>query len=94
MTVTIVCLTIICGIVILLLGITIYNQMLLVNQINKRLLLMAKESIEKERMTMEEYQATLDSFEAEGSTQITSIVEPAENSAMFDPHTYTEDHEL
>ena len=94
MTVTIVCLTIICGIVILLLGITIYNQMLLVNQINKRLLLMAKESIEKERMTMEEYQSTLDSFEAEGSAPITSFVEPAESSAMFDPHTYTEDHEL
>jgi type II secretory pathway pseudopilin PulG len=37
-----------------LLAIIIYNQMLLLNEVNKRLLLLAAESIEKERITMAE----------------------------------------
>jgi hypothetical protein len=35
----------------------IYNQMLMVNEINKRLLLIAKESQEKERLTMAELES-------------------------------------
>ena len=47
----------------IILAIVIYNQMLLLNQVNKRLLLMTKESIEKERITMDELQERLDEFE-------------------------------
>jgi hypothetical protein len=37
--------------------VVIYNQMLMVNEINKRLLLIAKESQEKERLTMAELES-------------------------------------
>jgi hypothetical protein len=36
-----------------------YNQMLMVNEVNKRLLLLAQESIERERVTKEEQQDAL-----------------------------------
>lgn len=94
MTATVICLAIICSIVILVLGITIYNQMLLLNQVNKRLLLMAKESIEKERLTMEEYQATIDSFESDNATATPVTFTPEDSSTVFDPHAYTEEHDL
>ena len=94
MTATVICLAIICSIVILVLGITIYNQMLLLNQVNKRLLLMAKESIEKERLTMEEYQATIDSFESEGTAQAPVTFTSEDSTPVFDPHAYTEEHDL
>jgi hypothetical protein len=94
MTATVICLAIICSIVILVLGITIYNQMLLLNQVNKRLLLMAKESIEKERLTMEEYQATIDSFESDNATTTPVTFTPEDSSTAFDPHAYTEEHDL
>jgi len=42
---------------IIVLAIVIYNQMLMVNEINKRLLLLAKESQEKERLTMAELES-------------------------------------
>lgn len=45
----------ICGFIVL--AIVIYNQMLMVNEINKRLLLLAKESQEKERLTMAELES-------------------------------------
>ena len=94
MTATVICLAIICSIVILVLGITIYNQMLLLNQVNKRLLLMAKESIEKERLTMEEYQATIDSFESESTTTAPVTFTQEDSTTAFDPHAYTEEHDL
>ena len=75
----------------IILAIVIYNQMLLLNQVNKRLLLMAKESIEKERMTMDELQERLDEFESEYPIQPkkTTIVDDlGEDDEPFDPHTF------
>lgn len=63
MDVGFICLTIIIVAIIIMLAILIYNQMLLLNEVNKRLLLMAKESIDKERMTQEELQEALVNLE-------------------------------
>lgn len=74
-----------------IMAVVIYNQMLLLNQVNKRLLLMAKESIEKERMTMEELQERLDEFESEYPIQPkkTTVVDNlGEDDEPFDPHTF------
>lgn len=75
----------------IILAVVIYNQMLLLNQVNKRLLLMTKESIEKERMTMDELQERLDEFESEYPIQQkkTTIVDDlGEDDEPFDPHTF------
>lgn len=74
-----------------IMAVVIYNQMLLLNQVNKRLLLMTKESIEKERMTMDELQTRLDEFEAEYPIQPkkTTVVDNlGEDEEPFDPHTF------
>lgn len=75
----------------IILAVVIYNQMLLLNQVNKRLLLMTKESIEKERMTMDELQDRLDEFESEYPIQpkkTTVIDDLGEDDEPFDPHTF------
>ena len=72
----------------IILAIVIYNQMLLLNQVNKRLLLMTKESIEKERMTMDELQDRLDEFESEYPIQqkkTTVVDDLGEDDEPFDP---------
>lgn len=74
-----------------IMAVVIYNQMLLLNQVNKRLLLMTKESIEKERYTMEELQARLDEFETEYPIQPkkTTVVDNlGEDDEPFDPHNF------
>lgn len=74
-----------------ILAVVIYNQMLLLNQVNKRLLLMTKESIEKERLTMDELQVRLDEFEREHPTnpgQTTILDDLGEDDEPFDPHTF------
>jgi hypothetical protein len=75
----------------IILAVIIYNQMLLLNQVNKRLLLMTKESIENERMTMDELQTRLDEFESEYPVQHkqTTVVDHlGEDEEPFDPHTF------
>ena len=75
----------------IVMAVVIYNQMLLLNQVNKRLLLMTKESIEKERLTMEELQNRLDEFESEFPSQPkqTTVVDHlGEDEEPFDPHTF------
>ena len=75
----------------IILAVVIYNQMLLLNQVNKRLLLMTKESIEKERLTRDEVQQRLDEFESEFPIQPkkTTVVDNlGEDDEPFDPHTF------
>lgn len=75
----------------IIMAVVIYNQMLLLNQVNKRLLLMTKESIEKERMTMDELQERLDEFEAEypiKPKKTTVVDDLGEDEEPFDPHTF------
>jgi hypothetical protein len=75
----------------IIMAVVIYNQMLLLNQVNKRLLLMTKESIENERMTMEELQTRLDEFESEYPIQpkkTTVVDDLGEDDEVFDPHNF------
>lgn len=74
--------------IVIILAIVIYQQMLLLNEVNKRLLLMTKESIEKERCTMEELQNHLNTqMEAANSSKQEYTEEKDE---PFDPHGYEE----
>jgi len=80
-------------IIVIVLAVTIYHQMLLINEVNKRLLLMTKESIEKERLTMEELQDMIHANMDQGSA--TFVAKEGEElgalgDAPFDPHEYEE----
>lgn len=80
-------------IIVIILAVTIYHQMLLINEVNKRLLLMTKESIEKERLTMEELQDMIHANMDQGSA--TLVAKEGEElgalgDAPFDPHEYEE----
>jgi hypothetical protein len=70
---------------IIVLSIVIYNQMLMVNEINKRLLLIAKESQEKERLTM----AELESWIRDSGNADAPIQKPtSEKEEEFDPFSF------
>ncbi len=58
--------------IVIVLTILVYNQMLLLNEVNKRLLLLAKESVDKERMTQEELQEALVTIEQMSNNEIES----------------------
>lgn len=74
---------------VIVLSILIYNQMLMVNEINKRLLLLAKESQEKERLTMAELESWIRTVgDADAPTTPQKPVETEEN---FDPFNYEEE---
>ena len=91
MTAVLICAIVAIVLILVIMAVIIYNQMLLVNQVNKRLLVMAKESIEKERSTMQDLQQALEEFENETGTQ--TLTNPAVKDALeedepFDPHTF------
>jgi hypothetical protein len=69
----------ICGFIVL--AIVIYNQMLMVNEINKRLLLLTKEAQEKERYTMSELESWI---RASGNPE-EPIKEQEKEEESFDP---------
>lgn len=81
--------------IIVLLGVLFYNQMLVANEINKRLLLLTKESIDKERSSQEELNDALLELERQASSQSSTL--PNENKLIedeeevFNPHTYIEE---
>lgn len=79
---------IVVSIVLITLAILIYNQMLLVNQLNKRLFLFAKESVDKERATMAEYQAALDQMESDDITSVLPEEHTLPLEEPFDPHNF------
>ena len=74
--------------IVIILAIVIYQQMLLLNEVNKRLLLMTKESIEKERCTMEELQNHLNTQMEAANSSNQEYTE--EKDEPFDPHGYEE----
>ena len=83
--------------ILVLLGILFYNQMLVTNEVNKRLLLITKESIDKERSTQEELQAAL--LELDRATQQQSQPGNGEDTTPtvpddepFNPHSASEDY--
>jgi hypothetical protein len=73
--------------IVVVLAIIVYNQMLLLNEVNKRLLLMTRESIEKERQTLGDLEEALKNIESM-SNDIKPTVKPTENEDSFDPFNY------
>jgi hypothetical protein len=98
-TAVIVCIIVLAVVIVcilVLLGILFYNQMLVTNEINKRLLLLTKESIDRERSTQEELQqALLELDHATNEQNNSNTSTPAEENTgledePFNPHTYNE----
>ena len=87
MDIAIICIAVLVIAIVIVLAILVYNQMLLLNEMNKRLLLLAKEAIEHERMTQEELQdalVTLEQMSNSGSTNIPSTKQPDEYNGFHD----------
>ena len=87
---------IVAGVCILVVGVLLfilnYHQMLLVNEVNKRLTMMASEAIEKERITMQEYEEYLRSVESNLGQGERPKDEMDYNSG-FNPHTYNKEED-
>jgi hypothetical protein len=79
----IVCIAAVVVAIVIILTILVYNQMLLLNEVNKRLLLMTKESIDKERYTQEQLQEALVELE-----QQSDIGFSVENSPQYNPEPF------
>ena len=87
MDIAIICIAVLVIAIVIVLAILVYNQMLLLNEMNKRLLLLTKEAIEHERMTQEELQdalVTLEQMSNSGSTNIPSTKQPDEYTGFHD----------
>lgn len=80
----IVCLAFVVVVIVIILTILVYNQMLLLNEVNKRLLLMAKESVDKERSTMEELQQALVALEQQSNEPQVNIDTPDSINSYHD----------
>lgn len=82
--------------ILVLLGILFYNQMLVTNEVNKRLLLITKESIDKERSTQEELQQALIELDRATQENQSTTSSPnageAQDEEPFNPHTFDEDY--
>ena len=94
-TVCIITLAVVVVAILVLLGILLYNQMLATNEVNKRLLLITKESIDRERSTQQELQeALLELDRASNDTPQTGALPPEEPTIdePFNPHTFSEDY--
>ncbi len=74
-------------------GYLIYSQILAINSINERLLLLAKEATEKERQTMEDLRVALQELETRAVKYETPETEPYAGHT-FDPHTYGDNEEI
>lgn len=84
--VAIICIAVVVLAIVIILTVLVYNQMLLLNEVNKRLLLMAKEAVEKERTTQEELQDALVTIEqmSNASTPDVSSQQPADSYGYQD----------
>ena len=92
---TIIILAVVIVCILVLLGILFYNQMLANNEVNKRLLLITKESIDRERSTQEELQQAL--LELDRATQDndqsgSGESTPTPDDEPFNPHSVSEDY--
>ena len=79
----IICIAAVVIAIVIILTIIIYNQMLLLNEVNKRLLLIAKESIDKERSTQEELSDAL--LELQSRANEEQSVPEEQNQIYHDP---------
>lgn len=69
-------------------GFIIYHQMLLLNEVNKRLMMQARESLEKERLTQEEYSNLVQEFNNRTDTKTQENFD-LDMEEPFDPHNYS-----
>lgn len=86
----IVCIAAVVLAIVIILTVLVYNQMLLLNEVNKRLLLLAKESIDKERMTQEELQEALVTLEQVSN----EVVQPKSTTQTNEQGFYDEDLDI
>lgn len=98
-TAIIVCVIILAAIIaciLVLLGILFYNQMLVTNEVNKRLLLLTEDSMEKERSTQAELQEALIDLDRAVNEQNNPKPEepssPELDDEPFSPHSISEDY--
>lgn len=75
------------------LSLIVYNQLLMVNEVNKRLLLLASESMERERITADDLKEQLDRVQPTeaGAYNIKQDAFDADTEEGFDPHLYGND---
>lgn len=92
----IITLAILVAIIVIVIAVLLYNQMLATNEVNKRLLLITKESIDKERSTQEELNNALVELERAADNQVSNKPEQ-ENSGndedVFNPHEFMDNLE-
>ena len=94
--VCVITLAVIVAAILILLGVLFYNQMLLTNEVNKRLLLITKESIDRERSSQEELNAALVELERQSNDGSARKAEQgddqddSEPEEPFNPHSYME----
>ena len=81
---SIICIAAVVVVIVVILTILVYNQMLLLNEVNKRLLLMAKESVDKERSTMEALQEALVELEHQSNEPQVNIDTPDSINSYHD----------
>ena len=67
----------------------IYHQMLLLNEVNKRLMMQVKESIDHERITTEEYSNLVQEFNNRTNVEMPKDIFNTEENETFDPHDYS-----
>lgn len=88
--VLIICTAIVLVALLLFFAFIIYHQMLLLNEVNKRLMMDAKESRDHERTTSEEYSALVQEFNSRTTVDATKNILPEdEDETPFDPHDYS-----
>lgn len=94
-TAAIICLAIVVIAIVVVLAVLVYNQMLLLNEVNKRLLVMAKDAVEHDRHTTEELHEAVRQLDAAANEEtISQDNKPVEEDAPFNPHTYDPDLDL
>lgn len=90
-------LSVVIVVIIVLLGFLFYNQMLAGNEVNKRLVLIAKESIDRERSTQEELQSALAELDRAAQEQSPTsgqdVPTVPEDEEPFNPHAYLDDNQ-
>jgi hypothetical protein len=74
--------------IVVTLAVIVYNQMLLLNEVNKRLLLMTKESIEKERETLGDLEEALKNLDSMANLYAPAEKPKENEEESFDPFNY------
>lgn len=82
------------ALIVIALLVTIYHQMLMLNEINKRLMVITEDSIDNERNTMDAFNQRLQEDEASISDKFDSgatTTSNIETSDTFNPHEALDD---